>query len=674
MAESTGTNAAWAADPRPRGAGPGVVSRALRAAALLFPLAAFADVAPLSDALDASGQPLYDGLGQGNHVYGYRFSVDVPGTVEALGGRFAGAKTVALLDDGLAPVALADVSGTSGAWRFVELGAPVALVPGAEYTVAARAGAPGTTSAAWDVPMPFAADGLTVLGAVQGWSASADPTVWAATIAPLDESLARGLVDVRFAPDDAPVPPAEPPPPERPPGGPSPDGPTPVSPIAGDPHPATPGTVDSFGDAPPPVARGMGFAAVAAYYRDFPRRPGECGRDVHDRYWTLGPDGRAHPSWHPPVDPATGCRFAHEHGSDPRTSPNYAFAGGTPFGFVHGGAGMGGDRREDHVGHKVVVRNGYGVVSGNPQDGSAADGTTAPIARTGVTCDWLSKLHQGSHSDDALGDNAHEYYLNLVCDDGLELRLKYLLTFGPPGRVTNICSSGTSQDFDAGVAARAGVTVVDPLDGKREYACIDDLLYKDRLEELWKGDGVVRLPGGGFVNYSPYYAVLNPARYVDHRYRERGAPTAYVSSVDLCFDDSPAWRGTAPGFCADVPADFATMDSATRQRDPRNPMNGTRRVVHPKEMIVLSTNEGGTGERFRFCTDRLGRGARGPDEDEACGAGEIEQLVSRIDRRRYDWKGSDAGAVTVGGQLRGAGYLAEWPLDFRGAVGIRFPN
>ena len=660
---------------RPRLAAP----LAVLAAALVAPAPALGGVTPMAERLDAAVEPVYDGLGQASHVYGYRFSVDAPGRVEALGGRFAGAKPVVLLDGTRASLGAALVRGSSDAWRYTALAEPVMLEPGVVYTVAVRAGEAGTTSAAWRVPMPFDEGGVRVLGAVQGWSDSTDVATWATTLRPLGEPLARGLVDVRFAADGgASEPPVEPPegppvePPAEPPSEPSTESPS----VAGDPHPGTPGVIDSFGDAPPPAARGMGFAALAAYHRDFPRRAGECSRAVHERYWTLGPDGRAHPSWHPPVDPVTGCRFAHEHGSDPRESPNYAFAGGVPFGFVHGGGGTGGERREDHVGHKVVVRNGYGIVAGNPQNGDAAAGTTEPIVRVGVTCDWLSKIHQGSHSDDALGDNAHEYYLNLRCDDGLDLRLKYLLTFGPPGRVTNICSSGTTQDFDAGVAAKAGVPVVGANDGKREYACIDDLVRadKDRLEELWKGDGNVRLPGGGFVTYSPYYAVLNPARYVDHRWRERGAANAYVSSVDLCFEDSPAWRGTAPGFCDAVPADLAAMSSEARQRDPRNPMNGTRRVLHPKELIVRATSEGGDGADFVFCTDRLGRGARGLEAGESCGDGEIEQLVSRVSRERYEWKGSDAGARSVGGSLFGAGYLAEWPLDFRASSGIRFPN
>ena len=43
-----------------------------------------------------------------------------------------------------------------------------------------------------------------------------------------------------------------------------------------------------------------------------------CPVEVHNRYSTVGPDRKLYPTWHPPVDPTTGCSFGHEHGRDPR--------------------------------------------------------------------------------------------------------------------------------------------------------------------------------------------------------------------------------------------------------------------------------------------------------------------------------------------------------------------
>lgn len=42
-----------------------------------------------------------------------------------------------------------------------------------------------------------------------------------------------------------------------------------------------------------------------------------CNSAVHDRYASIGPDGVKYASWHQQIDSYYGCRFDHEHGSDP---------------------------------------------------------------------------------------------------------------------------------------------------------------------------------------------------------------------------------------------------------------------------------------------------------------------------------------------------------------------
>ena len=639
---------------------------------------AVAASAPLEEQLNQSGTPIYGSLAQANHVFGYRFRVLEPGRIEALGGHFSGSKDVVLVDQADAIVASTSVAGSGFGFRWSSLSVPVDVVAGDELRVLVRAGTDASTAAVWSLPMPFSHGGIEVLSLEQGWSSNTDPAGWLGSAQTLPEQQGRGLVDIRFSASSEP---------EVPPIGPAPTPPTPTPtpptpPVAGDPFPQTAGVIDSFGQVAPSGSTGMGFMAVRAYYRDYPRRPGECSREVHDRYWVRDAAGVSHPTWHPPVDPVTGCRFAHEHGDDPRLSPIYAFAQGVPFGMTHGDA-SGVRRHEDHVGHKVVVQTNWGLVDGNPQNGRQPD--SDPIRRTGIQCDWLSKLHQGSWSRDALANNAHEYFLNLRCTDGVELRLKQLVTFGPPELVTNLCNgpvvgqaealtrfTQTSEAFPSGVTANSGVPVTRALDGKREFVCLDNLVWKNQLEELWKSDGVIELPAGGFINFSPYYVVRNPARYIDHRWAAQNAADAYVSSIDVCFDDNPSYRGQPFGFCSSVPASFGQLSSTARQRDSRNPMNGTARVIHPKNIVVYSANEEGGANKILFCTDRLGRNARIPGTG-SCSAGEIEQLVSRSDRRQWGWSGSDVNAIVVGGQLRGAGYLAEWVRDFA-APGIRYPN
>lgn len=54
---------------------------------------------------------------------------------------------------------------------------------------------------------------------------------------------------------------------------------------------------------------------------------GTCTAALHDRYAVPAPDGNRYRAWHPPqvyVDPANpsagACRFAHEHGDNPKSS------------------------------------------------------------------------------------------------------------------------------------------------------------------------------------------------------------------------------------------------------------------------------------------------------------------------------------------------------------------
>ena len=644
--------------------------------ALLFSQCNVAATTPLLEQLNETGVAVYGNLGKANHVFGYRFRVLEAGQIDQVGGYFSGRKTLFIFNDSDQLVAANPVNGNGSGFTWSTLNSPLLVEAGQIYRVLVRAGTDQTSAASWSVPMPFSQGGIQVLSLQQGWSSNTDPDIWIKSVQILFEQHARGLVDLRFtASDDADNSPVDPTQPQD-------ANETVQPPVAGDPHPATPGVVDSFGQIAPSGPMGMGFMAVRAYYRDYPRQAGECSMEVHDRYWVRDAAGVTHPTWHPPVDAASGCHFGHEHGDDPRTSPNYAFGEGVPFGFTHG-TGVEVDRHEDHVGHKVVVQSGWGLVDGNPQNGSQP--ASDAIRGTGVSCDWLSKLHQGSWSRDALANNTHEYFLNLRCTDGVQLRLKQLVTFGPPELVTNICGNPpvgqtdalsnpdrSSEAFPSGVAATSGTAVVNALDGKREFACINNLLWKERLEELWKSDGVIELPAGGFIQYSPYYVVLNPARYLDHEWAVRGANDGYLSSIDLCFDDNAAYRGQAMGFCNSVPAVLSQLPSQSRQGDIRNPMNGTKRVIHPKSIVVYTANEAGNGNTIRFCTNRLGRDTR-TLESGSCELDEIEQLVSRSDRRQWGWNGSDVNSINVDGQLRGAGYLNEWIRDFS-APGIRFPN
>src|SRR5437773_1850901 len=42
----------------------------------------------------------------------------------------------------------------------------------------------------------------------------------------------------------------------------------------------------------------------------------DCTQAQHDAYSVVGPDHKRYPTWHPPIDPVTGCSFGHDHGRD----------------------------------------------------------------------------------------------------------------------------------------------------------------------------------------------------------------------------------------------------------------------------------------------------------------------------------------------------------------------
>lgn len=89
----------------------------------------------------------------------------------------------------------------------------------------------------------------------------------------------------------------------------------------------------------------------------------ECSQARHDTYTIPGPDGASYPTWHPQVDYAAGCYFAHEHGSNPEAfKPGRAWnpplAGAWPaYGYTAARMGM----PEGHNGFKtyVLISGGY---------------------------------------------------------------------------------------------------------------------------------------------------------------------------------------------------------------------------------------------------------------------------------------------------------------------------
>src|SRR5436305_613109 len=107
------------------------------------------------------------------------------------------------------------------------------------------------------------------------------------------------------------------------------------------------------GNGPP-----IGFAASYGIWTPGPRD--DCTAEVHNSYSVVGPDRKLYPTWHPPVDPVTGCSFGHDHGRDPRGSALYAEVGPIPFGYANEQLDVydpANPRHEDHFGHKIEWQN-----------------------------------------------------------------------------------------------------------------------------------------------------------------------------------------------------------------------------------------------------------------------------------------------------------------------------
>lgn len=286
------------------------------------------------------------------------------------------------------------------------------------------------------------------------------------------------------------------------------------------------------------------------------------------------------------------------------------------------------------------------------------------------------------------------------------LALKQLAVFGPPGTVTSDCNG--EQEQQTGVAAPSGVTRPDYGDGKREFRCADSALFSastDPIFELWKTlDREQPVLGGGEYTYSPYYMVLNPARYYIDGWQSRGLPGPAVHTVDLCYPDTAAYEkvtapaaptaGDLPSICDGLPGALGNVDAADRWRSPLSPFVGDRRGVHPKKVQIW--NSGGNADELPgspagnrgtvFCTDAFGESptATGAGGGGGCAAqGKLTQVVGAL---KNGWTerggvegatidGSAEGAVVdTNGALTGPGPGLEWIRLPQPGAGVVVPN
>ncbi|WP_287129172.1 hypothetical protein [Candidatus Cyanaurora vandensis] len=340
-----------------------------------------------------------------------------------------------------------------------------------------------------------------------------------------------------------------------------------------------------------------------------------CTKTIHDSYSVVGPDGKLYPTWHPTVDTATGCTFGHEHGRDPKLSDLYSFSGGMPFG-VANEAQMANDassmRHEDHVGHKVEWDKGIRLTRK----------TSSGNVYTGVSCDFLVHVHQGSHSPDAFGSNLHEISYFVQCSDGRKLGVTKLEAFGDPSIMTRGCDR---TKLIQGPPAEPE----DSPDGDHTRRIPDSYCVKEffwvptgeissyylGFQEIWSGENFIVKPNGTpLAFFDPYFLVRDPSRYYDP-----GKSNNLSRSMDACYFVEANGDSAHTGSCAAVTDKFKITDITWD--DPRSAFKGVQRQIFFNRTIV--TNLGGVTTWY---TDPFGKNAQTTPF-----TGSIKQYISATD-------------------------------------------
>jgi hypothetical protein len=311
-----------------------------------------------------------------------------------------------------------------------------------------------------------------------------------------------------------------------------------------------------------------------------------CPASLHASYSVIGPDGKLYPTWHPPtdVDPATGqaCTYGHEHGDDPASSDIYEWttdfldadattSRGIPFGYVSESLDTYAadhdhvTRHEDNVGHKIIVANDVKMVGAVPREYVRdAEGAI-------VSCDFLMKVHQGSHSGDGLINNAHEMLYSAQCSDGTEIISSTLTRFGDPNEFARSC--------DEQKVATSGSDLPDGFGGERiipDQFCVDrDVLVPDgstssvwALYEVWQSVNRIQTTDGTVLaSFDPWFGVRNPSRA-----HAGGVLNTIIALVDTLWAVDAADGGTAKGYPWDEHAGHHLAKA-----DPESPFDGAQR-------------------------------------------------------------------------------------------------
>ncbi len=367
----------------------------------------------------------------------------------------------------------------------------------------------------------------------------------------------------------------------------------------------------------PPATAGVSVA----YGRWSPGPDDTCTKEIHDGYSVAGPDGKVYPTWHPPVDPMTGCSFGHEHGRDPRESNLFDEVGWIPFGYANEQLDLYDPltpRHEDHVGHKVDWENDF-TLKFNGAGNAIFD----------IRCDALVKLHQGTHSKDAFTNNLHELAYHISCSDGTRMHLQFMAAIGKAGEFVSSCN----RDRHVQVGTATPPNSPDG-SGKRaipDAGCVMAHLmvpeggrsnFNSGLRESWEVSQRIRtVDGKTLASINPYFQVMRPSRFYD-----ADASGLVGRPIELCYgiDDVLAARGED----CDESTGRGHFEGVTYD-DPRSHFDGVRRFVDINSNRIQNAD----GPDVWY-TDPFGHNARTESF-----LGSIRQVIGKIDNSAYGGSG-----------------------------------
>jgi hypothetical protein len=413
-----------------------------------------------------------------------------------------------------------------------------------------------------------------------------------------------------------------------------------------------------------------------------------CSAAYHDSFSAMGSDGKRYPTWHPPEGEEQGrpCTFGHEHGRDPRGSALLADVeaqyGGLLFGYAneqldeYNRAERIGERmrHEDHVGHKIEWENDVQVFE-SVTNGGANQRALA------VRCDFLMKVHQGTHSPDAFTNNLHELLYAAQCRDrgdgsiGTKLIAYTMVQFGDPG--------GFSEGGVAGGFGYVKVGLPSPVKspaggGLRSIPTIARVQsavlvppgersdYSRGLYEDWISANYLRRPGGRepLAYFDPHFAVFLPSRFHWPARKAESVEAARTAAdqaaqigrtIDVCYASAGA-RKAGGGECDRVAGSVPPV----AWDDPRSPFDGVKREFYFNQTTIVNA-----GNPTTWYTDPFGgRAADRPFP------GAIKQFVAAVDNR----KRNDAGVISVGGRVYPFESRAFGKDRWYGGKGVHSPN